>query len=71
MKSRARIAAFSATFMWISGPVAAQECPDYNPERNPYFGDLHGHMAFSMGAAAAYNNSRFHQSSPPNLEIDR
>jgi hypothetical protein len=36
--------------MCIPGPASAQECPDYNPQRNPYFGDLHVHTAFSMDA---------------------
>jgi hypothetical protein len=36
--------------MWSAAPAAAQVCPDYNPERNPYFGDLHVHTAFSMDA---------------------
>jgi hypothetical protein len=38
--------------MWIAGPATAvtQECPDYNPQRNPYFGDLHVHTAFSFDA---------------------
>ena len=43
MKKRARITAFAAALMGIAGPAAAQECPDYSPERNPYFGDLHVH----------------------------
>jgi hypothetical protein len=50
VKKRARIAAFAAALMGIAGPAAAQECPDYNPVRNPYFGDLHVHTAFSMDA---------------------
>ncbi len=50
MKNRARIGAFVAALIWIAGPAAAQNCPDYSPTRNPYFGDLHVHTAFSMDA---------------------
>ena len=50
MKDRARIVAFAVALLWIAGPTAAQECPDYSPLRNPYFGDLHVHTAFSMDA---------------------
>ena len=50
MRNRTTIAAFAAALSWIAGPTAAQECPDYNPQRNPYFGDLHVHTAFSMDA---------------------
>ncbi|MDH3686599.1 MAG: DUF3604 domain-containing protein [Myxococcales bacterium] len=45
-----RIAAFAAALSWVAGPAAAQDCPDYNPERNPYFGDTHVHTAFSFDA---------------------
>ena len=50
MKTRAAIAAFAAALLWMAGPAAAQECPDYNLERNPYFGDTHVHTAFSFDA---------------------
>jgi len=50
VKDRARIVAFAVALLWIAGPTAAQECPDYSPLRNPYFGDLHVHTAFSMDA---------------------
>ena len=50
MKNRVRIATFAAALLWIAGPAAAQECPDYNPQRNPYFGDTHVHTAFSFDA---------------------
>ena len=50
MKNRARIAALVTALIWIAGPAAAQNCPDYSPTRNPYFGDLHVHTAFSMDA---------------------
>jgi len=50
MKTRARIAVLATVLCWIAGPAAAQECPDYNPERNPYFGDTHVHTAFSFDA---------------------
>lgn len=40
----------------VEEPVAKQEpalgdCNDYNPLKNPYFGDLHIHTSFSMDAA--------------------
>jgi len=50
MKTRAKVAAFAAAFLYLAGPAAAQECPDYNPLRNAYFGDLHVHTAFSFDA---------------------
>ena len=50
MKNRGRIAAFAAALMWIAGPAAAQNCPDYSLARNPYFGDTHVHTAFSFDA---------------------
>ncbi len=48
MKTRAPIAALAAALISISGPAAAELCPDYNPLRNPYVGDLHVHTAFSF-----------------------
>jgi hypothetical protein len=50
MRNRARIAALTVALLWIAAPTAAQQCPDYSPQRNPYFGDLHVHTAFSMDA---------------------
>jgi len=50
MKTRARIAVLATALWWNAGPAAAQDCPDYNPERNPYFGDTHVHTAFSFDA---------------------
>ncbi len=50
MKARARIAVLATALCWIAGPAAAQQCPDYNPDRNPYFGDTHVHTAFSFDA---------------------
>ncbi len=55
------LATSSEAEMW-SDPAGPQEavasaaiadpgsCPDYNPRKNPYFGDLHVHTAFSLDA---------------------
>jgi hypothetical protein len=48
VKNRAAIAALAAVVLSFSVPAAAQECPDYNPQRNPYVGDLHIHTGFSF-----------------------
>jgi hypothetical protein len=48
MKYRASIAALAIATFLIPGTAFADLCPDYNPQRNPYFGDLHVHTGFSF-----------------------
>jgi hypothetical protein len=43
---------FALMILWLfsAGVASAASCPDYNPLKNAYFGDMHSHTSYSLDA---------------------